>query len=289
MNSNPAPGRVRTVFLSDIHLGTRACKAEALLEFLRGVSAEQIYLVGDIVDGWALKRSWYWPQSHADVVQKLLKRARKGTRVVFVPGNHDECFRQYVEHDFGSIEIVHEAIHETADGKRLLVCHGDEYDVVCSQARWLALLGDWGYTAAVHLNTWLNKVRSLTGRPYWSLAGYLKNKVKRALEFIDSFEQALVDVAAERGLDGVVCGHVHAPKIREIDGRLYCNDGDWVDSCSAMVEHLDGSLEIVHFVPQLREACIEDLEWELAAPQEESQVGGEATLRAAVGAEASAR
>ena len=286
MNSQPMPREVRTVFLSDLHLGTRACKAEFLLDFLRHVKAEQIYLVGDIVDGWALKRSWYWPQAHADVVQKLLKRARKGVRVVFVPGNHDECFREYVEHDFGSIEIVRETVHETADGKRLLVCHGDEYDVVCTRARWLALLGDWGYTAAVHVNGWFNKLRSLTGRPYWSLAGYLKRKVKSALTFIDDFENELVKVAAERGLDGVVCGHIHEAKVREIDGRLYCNDGDWVDSCTALVEHFDGRLELVDWIAESGRLVIEAENWDESWPEAAAAASSTVLARAATGTEA---
>ncbi len=242
--------RYRTIWISDIHLGTRGCKAEFLLDFLRATESETLYLVGDIVDGWRLKRSWYWPQLHNDVVQKLLRKARKGTRVVYIPGNHDEILRRFLEINIGQIEVLPEAMHVTADDRRLLVLHGDEFDGVVRYARWLAFLGDHAYTFALSLNHWFNVGRRRLGYPYWSLSAYLKDKVKNAVEFISRFENAVADEARRRGVDGVVCGHIHKAEIRDIGGITYCNDGDWVESCTALVETLDGKLEIVHWAKE---------------------------------------
>ena len=244
------PGRLkfRTIFLSDIHLGTRGCKADFLLDFLRDTESEFLFLVGDIVDGWRLKRSWYWPQAHNDVVQKILRKARKGTHVVYVPGNHDEGARQFGGLHFGGVAVEGEAIHVTADGKRLLVIHGDQFDGVVRYAKWLAFLGDQAYTAALSINNVFNLARRHLGLPYWSLSAYLKQKVKNAVEFIGDFETALAEEARRRCVDGVVAGHIHHAEIRTIDGVLYCNDGDWVESCTALVEHFDGRLEILHWV-----------------------------------------
>ncbi len=237
--------RVRTLFLSDIHLGTRACQAGHLLEFLRDHPAEQTYLIGDIIDFWAMHRGICWPPSHNTVIQKLLRRARHGERIVFIPGNHDEVLRDYVGHSFGGIEVQDEAIHETADGRRLLLIHGDIFDQVTRHHRWVAVLGDVAYTQLVRLNLWLSWVRRKLGRSgYWSLAGYAKRKVKTALNFIFDFEDSAIRHARERGLDGVVCGHIHWAAIKDIDGLLYVNCGDWVDSCTAIVEHFDGRLEL---------------------------------------------
>jgi UDP-2,3-diacylglucosamine pyrophosphatase LpxH len=237
----------RTIWISDIHLGTRGCKAAYLLDFLKHNDAETIYLVGDIIDIWRLRRSWYWVQEHNDVIQKLLRKVRKGARVVFVPGNHDEIFRDYAEHQFGGIDIQLETIHVMADGKRFLVLHGDAFDGVVRYARWLALLGDSAYALALLLNQWFNLARLRLGYPYWSLSAYLKHRVKNAVEFISRFEHAVAGEARRRGVDGVICGHIHKAEIREIDGITYCNDGDWVESCTALVEHLDGRLEILHW------------------------------------------
>jgi UDP-2,3-diacylglucosamine pyrophosphatase LpxH len=237
--------RVRTVFISDTHLGTPGCQARALLEFLRDVECETLYLVGDIIDGWQLKRSWYWPQAHNDVLQKLLRKARKGTRVIFVPGNHDEFARRYVAHTFGGVEVMDEAIHLTADGRRLWVTHGDHFDGVIQCAKWLAYLGDMAYEAVLKINHRFNSIRARMGLPYWSLSRYLKGKVKRAVNYISDFEGAVAAEARKRGADGVVCGHIHHAEIRDIDGVLYCNDGDWVESLTALVEHADGRLEII--------------------------------------------
>lgn len=239
--------RVRTVWISDLHLGTPGCQAAPLLDFLKSVECETLYLVGDIVDGWQLRRQWFWPQAHNDVVQKLLRKVRKGTRVVFVPGNHDEFARKYLGHSFGGIEVLGEVIHTTADGLRLWVMHGDHFDGVIQVAKWLAHLGDWAYTRVLELNHWLNSVRARLGLPYWSLSKYLKLKVKRAVAYVDDFERAVAREARARGLDGVVCGHIHHAEIRRVDGVLYANDGDWVESLTALVEHADGRLEILHW------------------------------------------
>jgi len=237
--------RVRTVWISDLHLGTPGCQARALLDFLREVESETLFLVGDIIDGWQLRRSWYWPQAHNDVVQKLLRKARKGTRVIFVPGNHDEFARKYVEHNFGGVDVACDWIHETADGRRLWVTHGDLFDGVVQCAKWLALVGDNLYEFTLKLNRSLNSLRARMGLPYWSLSGYLKRKVKRAVSYVGDFEGAVVREARKRGVDGVVCGHIHHAELREIGGILYANDGDWVESLTALIEHVDGRLEIL--------------------------------------------
>ena len=244
---------VRTVFISDIHLGTPGCQAEALLDFLRCVECETLYLVGDIVDGWQLMRRWYWPQAHNDVVQKVLRKARKGTRVVLVPGNHDEFARRYLGHSFGGIEVVEDAIHQTADGQRFWVMHGDLFDGVVQCAPWLAHVGDGLYTVALRLNRALNSARARLGLPYWSLSRYLKLKVKRAVSFIGDFEMAVIREARRRGVDGVVCGHIHHAELRTVDGLTYANDGDWVESLTALVEHGDGRLEILDWAEVLRQ------------------------------------
>jgi UDP-2,3-diacylglucosamine pyrophosphatase LpxH len=203
-----------------------------------------------MVDGWRMKKAWYWNQHHNDVIQKILRKARKGTKVIYIPGNHDECLRDYSAGalELGGIRLQDEAIHETADGRRLLVVHGDAFDGVVKHARWLAVLGDWAYTAMLALNVVFNHVRRRLGYGYWSLSAYLKAKVKNAVEFVGDYETALVTEARRRGVDGIVCGHIHTPAMRMIEGMLYCNDGDWVESCSALVEHFDGRLEILHWM-----------------------------------------
>lgn len=242
--------RFRAIWISDVHLGTRGCKADFLLDFLKQTESDVLYLVGDIVDGWRLRRSWYWPQAHNDVVQKILRKARKGTRVVFIPGNHDEFARDYADHNFGDIEVMREAIHVTAGGRRLLVLHGDAFDGVVKYAKWLAHLGDRAYTVALSLNHWLNQIRRRLGLPYWSLSAYLKHKVKNAVQFMDKYEQTIAEEARRQGADGVVCGHIHHAAIREVDGILYANDGDWVESCTALVETAEGDLGIVYWLDQ---------------------------------------
>jgi UDP-2,3-diacylglucosamine pyrophosphatase LpxH len=244
---DPPAQRHRTIWISDVHLGTPGCKAEFLLDFLKWNESDTLYLVGDIIDGWRLRKGWHWQQSHNDVVQKILRKARKGTRVVYVPGNHDEFARDYVDHAFGGIDVVHEAVHATADGRRLLVTHGDLFDGVVQQARWLALLGDSLYSLILAANHAFNRARARFGFGYWSLSQYLKHKAKRAVCFIADFEHALVREARRRGFDGVVCGHIHKAEIRMIDGMVYCNDGDWVESLTALVEDRDGQLRILEW------------------------------------------
>jgi UDP-2,3-diacylglucosamine pyrophosphatase LpxH len=239
--------RYRTIWISDVHLGTRGCKTEFLLDFLRHNESEYLYLVGDIIDGWSLRRSWFWDQKHNDVIQKVLRKARKGTRVVYVPGNHDEFAREFLGMMFGGIAMEQQAIHTLLDGRRLLVTHGDEFDNVVRYARWLAVVGDLAYQAALVLNHWFNRARRRLGYPYWSLSAYLKHRVKNAVQFIEGFEAMVVREAAIHKVDGVVCGHIHKAELREIDGLLYCNDGDWVESCTALVETLEGKLEILHW------------------------------------------
>jgi UDP-2,3-diacylglucosamine pyrophosphatase LpxH len=242
--------RYRTVFISDIHLGTSGCQAELLLDFIKSIECEQLYLVGDIIDGWKLKGGWFWPQAHNDVVQKVLRLARKGTKVVYVPGNHDEFGRDFAGMKFGGVSVVRDAIHKTADGKRYLVTHGDEFDGVVMHARWLAFVGDWAYRTLLMLNTLLNRLRRRMGLGYWSLSAYLKVKVKNALQFIENYEEAIAEEARRRRVDGVVCGHIHKAEMRDIGGVLYMNDGDWVESCTALVEHADGRMEILEWAKE---------------------------------------
>ncbi len=237
--------RVRTLFVSDIHLGTKGCQADRLLDFLRHYEAETIYLVGDIVDGWQLKGGWYWPQSHNDVVQKLLRQTRKGVRLLYIPGNHDEFLRDYYGTHFGGIEVVEDAIHVGVSGKRYLVIHGDLFDVVIRHARWLALLGNTAYDSAIWLNTHFNAIRRAFGLTYWSLSQWAKLKVKNAVNFIGEYERTLAAEAQRRGVDGVICGHIHHAVIRSQSGLTYINCGDWVESCTAVVERFDGAFEII--------------------------------------------
>ncbi len=261
----PVPLRFRTIWISDVHLGTSGCQAKRLLEFLKATESDKLYLVGDIVDGWQLKRRWYWHQTHNDVVQLVLKKAKKGTKVIFVPGNHDEAVRQFIGLDFGGIKIRDELVHTTADGKRMLVLHGDRFDGVIACAKWLAYVGDSLYTMILKFNQVYNGWRARAGLPYWSLSQYLKLKVKNAVSYITSFEQALAAEARKQGVDGVICGHIHKPEIRDIDGILYCNDGDWVESLSALVEESSGALRLIDWHEVM-------LRWEQSqfAPEEET-------------------
>lgn len=237
--------RYRAVFISDIHLGTKGCQAELLLDFIRTAEFDTLYLVGDIIDGWKLRNGWYWPQAHNDVVQKILRLARKGVKVIYVPGNHDEAARDFIGHRFGEVLVARDAIHETADGRRFLVTHGDEFDGVLRHARWLAFVGDWSYRTLLTLNTVFNRWRRRFGFGYWSLSAYLKLKVKNAVQFIENYEEAVVEEARRRGVDGVICGHIHKAEIRQFDDILYVNDGDWVESCTAVAEREDGELVLL--------------------------------------------
>jgi UDP-2,3-diacylglucosamine pyrophosphatase LpxH len=238
--------RVRSIFVSDIHLGTRGCQAERLLEFLRTHHAEYLFLIGDIVDFWAMSRGIHWTAAQNTVVQKVLRRARHGEQVFLIPGNHDEALREYSGTAFGDIRVINEYVHTAADGRRYLLIHGDEFDQVTRHHRWVAVLGDVSYNILVRLNGWLSWWRRRLNIPgYWSLAGYTKRKVKSAVSFIFDFEDSVVRAVRERGIDGVICGHIHSASLRTIHGVDYMNCGDWVDSCTAIVEHLDGRMELI--------------------------------------------
>lgn len=245
MSDTPEVRHFRTLFISDVHLGTKGCQAEMLLDFLRFHEADTLYLVGDIIDGWRLRSAWYWPQHHNDVVQKLLRKVRKGTRIIYLPGNHDEFLRDYYGTHFGGIEVVEQVVHEAADGKRYLVIHGDVFDVVVRHAKWLALLGDGAYTFALGVNTYVNWVRRKLGLTYWSLSQWAKMKVKSAVNFVGKFEQALTDEARRHKVDGVICGHIHHAAVHDRLGVRYINCGDWVESCTAVAEHEDGRMEVI--------------------------------------------
>ena len=247
-NDEDGSRRYRALFLSDVHLGTKACQADLLLDFLRVHDADTIYLVGDIVDFWRIRRAAHWPQSHNDVLQKLLRKVRKGSRIVYLPGNHDEALRDYCGAKFGGIEIVDSIIHTTADGKRALVVHGDQFDVVVHYAKWLAYLGDSAYTLALWANTHLNFARRKAGMSYWSLSAFLKHKVKQAVNFISAFEAALATEARNQGADIVICGHIHHAAKRQMGDVLYVNTGDWVESGTAIGERDDGTLEIIDWM-----------------------------------------
>jgi UDP-2,3-diacylglucosamine pyrophosphatase LpxH len=241
------PRRYRAIFISDIHLGTRRAKTAALLDFLRATESDQLYIVGDFIDNWSLRTAWYWDQRHNDVIQKLLRKARKGTKLIYIPGNHDENFRHFLNLRFGRVAVLEEAIHLCADGRRYLVLHGDKFDGVVRFAPWLAKLGDTAYEFSMRLNTGVNQLRRFFRLPYWSLSAYLKNRVKKAVEFISHFEDAVVREARARHCQGVICGHIHTPDDRDIGGIHYLNDGDWVESCTALVEHADGRFEIINW------------------------------------------
>ncbi len=243
--------KYRTIWISDVHLGTKGCNAELLIDFLDHTDSETMYLVGDIVDGWRLKKRFYWPQAHNDIVWRILKRAKRGTRIIYIPGNHDEMFRQFTGLSFGGVEIRRAAFHITADGRRLIVLHGDEFDTVMLAHRWLAFAGDAAYHALMGVNRWVNAIRRTFDLPYWSLSKIAKHKVKNAVEFISRYEEVVARAAASRGVDGVVCGHIHTADIREFEGISYYNDGDWVEGCNALVEHSDGRMELLNWAVEV--------------------------------------
>ncbi|CAN5191082.1 UDP-2,3-diacylglucosamine diphosphatase [soil metagenome] len=243
--------RFRTIWISDVHLGTRGCAAAMLIDFLDSVDSEMMYLVGDIIDGWRMKKKFYWPVAHNDIVWRILKRAKRGTRMIYIPGNHDEMFRQFSGLSFGGVEIKRKAIHQTADGRRLLVMHGDEFDAVMLAHRWLAFVGDAAYEMLMRCNHVVNRVRTWFDLPYWSLSKHAKHKVKNAVAFIGRFEEIVAHEAGTRGVDGVVCGHIHNAELRDIQGIEYYNDGDWVEGCTALVEHFDGRMEILHWADEI--------------------------------------
>ena len=247
--------RYRTVFISDAHLGTKSCRSDFLADFLEQIDCDKLFLVGDMIDGWRLRKNWYWDANHDRVVRAILRHAKRGTEIVYIPGNHDEMFRAWLpsaqdaqQLEVAGIEVRRETTHETALGLRLLILHGDEFDGVMRYAKFLARLGDSAYTAALTVNRWFNAMRRVMGYDYWSLSQWLKRQVKGAVKAIDRFETTLAADAAKRGFDGIVCGHIHHADIRMVDGVLYCNTGDWVESCTALVEHMDGRLELLDWV-----------------------------------------
>lgn len=244
--------KLRTVWISDVHLGTAGCQAGLLSDFLHSVECETLYLVGDIVDGWRLRKGWYWPDQHNEVIRRLLKMAHRGTRVIYIPGNHDEMFRDYAGLSFGGIEVQLEAIHTTADGRALLVTHGDAFDGIVLYARWLAFLGDQAYTLLLKANVVLNAVRRKFNLPYWSLSSYLKKRVKNAVQYIGQYEEVVAREALQRGVQGVVCGHIHCAEIRQFGAITYYNDGDWVESCTALTEAKDGTMSIIDWAGHVR-------------------------------------
>ncbi|MBO6726474.1 MAG: UDP-2,3-diacylglucosamine diphosphatase [Rhizobiaceae bacterium] len=245
--SSPKPRRFRTLFISDVHLGSKPAKADYLVDFLRHHEADTIFLVGDIVDGWRLKRSWHWPQKHSDVVQKLLRQARKGTKIYYIAGNHDEFLRSFQGVHFGGVVVMDRTIHEAADGKRYLVIHGDQFDSIVHSVRWLAYLGDFAYDASIIVNRIVARARRVLGMPYWSFSSWAKVRVKKAVNFISAFQVLVAEEARRSDVDGVICGHIHHATMEDIDGIHYINTGDWVESCTAVAEHGDGSMEILHW------------------------------------------
>ncbi|HEY6916222.1 MAG TPA: UDP-2,3-diacylglucosamine diphosphatase, partial [Allosphingosinicella sp.] len=235
--------RYRTIWISDIHLGTRGCNDRLLIDFLDHVDSDTLYLVGDIIDGWRMKRRFYWPERHNAILRRIMKRAKNGTQVIYIPGNHDEMFRQFAGLNFGGVEIRRKAVHVTADGRRLLVLHGDEFDTIVMAHKWLAYAGDAAYELLMKLNVLVNIVRRRFNLPYWSLSKHAKQKVKNAVEFISHYEEVVARAAQMKGVDGVVCGHIHTAEERRIGDVTYYNDGDWVEGCTALVEHHDGRME----------------------------------------------
>ena len=246
--ADPRPGdaaeHFRTIWLSDLHLGTRGARAEALADFLKQHRCDTLYLVGDVIDGWRLKTRMFWPQAHSNVIRRVLTKAKRGCRVVYVTGNHDEFLRKYSDLELGNVRVCDEAEHRTADGRRLLIIHGDQYDGVVQGHKWLAFLGDKGYELLLWSNRWFNRFRERFGFGYWSLSAHVKHRVKKAVNYISDFEDAVAWDCRRRGFSGVVCGHIHHAEIRDIGEVTYHNCGDWVESCTALVEHVDGRIEL---------------------------------------------
>ncbi|WP_166041663.1 UDP-2,3-diacylglucosamine diphosphatase [Sphingosinicella sp. YJ22] len=257
--------RYRTIWISDVHLGTRGCNDRMLIDFLDHVDSETLYLVGDIIDGWRMRKRYYWPERHSAIVRRVMKRAIRGTRVIYIPGNHDEMFRQFAGMNFGGVEIQPKAVHTTADGRKLLVVHGDEFDAIVLAHRWLAFLGDWAYRTLMQLNVAVNMFRRFFGMEYWSLSKHAKHKVKSAVSVISRFEEALAHEARSKGVDGVVCGHIHTAEIRDFGGTVYYNDGDWVEGCTALVEHADGTMEILHWPDEIKKRVTQPVKLKLKA------------------------
>ena len=267
MNNLPKSLKVKAVWISDVHLGNKDCKADYLLEFLDAIECETLYLVGDIIDLWSLKRNFYWPAKHNQVFRKILKMSRQ-TRVIYIPGNHDMTFRDYVGEKFGEVEIHRNFVHMTSDGRKLLMMHGDELDNVIRFGRITQYVGDYGYDLLLFLNRWSHFIRGRLGYPFWSLAGYIKTRVSKATSAIETFETAAIQWARKHEVDGIICGHIHHPNIRCDGDVVYCNDGDWIENCTSLVETLEGRLEIIHWSDRLSsEQKFELIEWRGRKPQ----------------------
>jgi UDP-2,3-diacylglucosamine pyrophosphatase LpxH len=245
--------KYRSVWISDVHLGFRGCRADYLLQFLHSFECEHLYLVGDIVDIWSMKKEPYWPQEHNNVIRTILGKAKHNSKVIYVPGNHDELLKDYAGMAFGNVEIRSKIVHTAADGRRYLVLHGDQFDGLVMSSKVLGIIGSRIYDLLLRLNHYVNFVRRKLGFPYWSLAGYLKHKVKNAIQYINNFEEAVAYEASRSGVQGVICGHIHRAEISQIHGVSYCNCGDWVESCTALVEHADGSMEIMNWVDRAKQ------------------------------------
>ncbi len=253
----------RSIWISDFHLGTRGCQSELLLEFIKHTQSEKLYLVGDIIDGWALKNTWYWPQSHNDVVQKILRKARHGTEVFYISGNHDEVMRGFVPVNFGGVSILNQVIHETVDKKKYLVVHGDQFDGIIQCAKWLAMLGSITYDFLIYFNRYINFFRKKLGYEYWSLSNYLKFTVKNAVKFVSEYEKLVCNYAKQFKVEGIICGHIHHANMQSMNGIHYINDGDWVESCTALVEHFDGKLELINWTEKRKELFNETIDQNL--------------------------
>ncbi len=249
---NKSVTRYRAIFISDLHLGFRGCQADRLLDFLRSTESEFLYLAGDIFDGWEMKKRPYWPPEHQEVVKLILHKAANGTQVIYTPGNHDECARDFCGHSFDNILVRDTAIHTTANDKKLLVLHGDQFDTVVKISPWLAHIGASMYGKLLLLNRLVNAARKLLGKPYWSLAAHLKNRVKNVVSYIGRFEEAVINSTRSQNLDGVVCGHIHHAEITHFGDTLYCNTGDWVESCTALIEKPNGELAILRWADALQ-------------------------------------
>ncbi len=253
----------RSIWISDFHLGTRGCQSELLLEFIKHTQSEKLYLVGDIIDGWALKNTWYWPQSHNDVVQKILRKARHGTEVFYISGNHDEVMRGFAPVNFGGVSILNQIIHETVDKKKYLVVHGDQFDGIIQCAKWLAMLGSITYDFLIYFNRYINFFRKKLGYEYWSLSNYLKFTVKNAVKFVSEYEKLVCNYAKQFKVEGIICGHIHHANMQSMNGIHYINDGDWVESCTALVEHFDGKLELINWTEKRKELFNETIDQNL--------------------------
>ena len=247
-------GRIqcRTLWISDVHLGSVHSKAEALLQLLDRVDCHRLYLVGDIVDVWAMQRRVHWPEAHTRVLRRILKMSRHDVEVIYIPGNHDQNFREFCDSEFGNVKIREQAVHETLDGRRMLVTHGDELDYAVRYSRLNRWIGDVGYDFLMWVNRWVNKLRERMGKPYWSLAKWVKVNISQAEQAISAYQHAAARMTIEKGFDGIICGHLHYPVMRELEGILYCNDGDWVENCTALVEDLAGELQLIRGLPLTR-------------------------------------